>query len=149
MEDAFRLEPMGASGERRRVLGGSLLIRSVQPSDAGFYVCSANNTAGSASLEVQLRVLAQLSVHILPAALLIDAGQPAELVCSASGLPVPEIFWLKDGQRLRGQFATDPRLKINSVQREDQGMYQCVARSETDSAHAIAELRLGGKFNIT
>jgi hypothetical protein len=37
------------------------------------------------------------------------------------------------------------RLTIESVQREDQGMYQCVVSSDGDSVQAMAELRLGGK----
>ena len=37
------------------------------------------------------------------------------------------------------------RMVINAVQREDQGMYQCIASSEGENVQATAELRLGGK----
>jgi uncharacterized protein YodC (DUF2158 family) len=40
------------------------------------------------------------------------------------------------------------RLIIPSVQREDQGMYQCIASSDGESVQATAELRLGGKYQI-
>lgn len=66
-----------------------------------------------------------------------------------------QIIWLKDGQRVirpdegsqhDGRDAgAAARLTIESVQREDQGMYQCVASSNGDSVQATAELRLGGK----
>lgn len=66
-----------------------------------------------------------------------------------------QIIWLKDGQRIirpdEGSQHDDRdtsaagRLTIESVQREDQGMYQCVASGDGDSVQATAELRLGGK----
>ena len=57
-----------------------------------------------------------------------------------------QITWLKDGQRLeRTSEINAQKLHIPSVQREDQGMYQCVVSAEDETAHATAELRLGGK----
>ncbi|KAJ9583114.1 hypothetical protein L9F63_022540, partial [Diploptera punctata] len=68
------------------------------------------------------------------------------------------VIWLKDGQRvIRGEEGSDisshddeaanvpagARLVIQSVQREDQGMYQCIATSEGENVQATAELRLG------
>ena len=38
-------------------------------------------------------------------------------------------------------------LKINSVKKEDRGMYQCFIRNDQESAQATAELRLGGRFD--
>ena len=35
-----------------------------------------------------------------------------------------------------------------AVQREDQGIYQCVASNDGDSVQAVAELRLGGKYRL-
>ncbi|XP_071438868.1 cell adhesion molecule Dscam2-like isoform X2 [Hetaerina americana] len=150
LEGIFRQETV-TENERRFLLGGSLVLRNVQAEDAGFYVCSANNSGGSASLEVQLRVLAPVGVHLQPSSLLVDSGQSAEFICVATGLPPPETWWLKDGQRIRlggdGTSATvtgnGERIVVTSAQREDQGMYQCVAQSENDMAQSTAELRLG------
>ncbi|XP_046406550.1 Down syndrome cell adhesion molecule-like protein Dscam2 isoform X2 [Ischnura elegans] len=148
MEGIFRLETV-TENERRFLLGGSLVLRNVQAEDAGFYVCSANNSAGSASLEVQLRVVAPVGVHVQPSSLLVDSGQSAEFVCVATGLPPPDTWWLKDGQRVRFDTTSatvtgnGERIVVASAQREDQGMYQCVAQSENDMAQSTAELRLG------
>lgn len=58
-----------------------------------------------------------------------------------------QITWLKDGQRVeRGSDAKCEILHVPVVQREDQGMYQCVVSAEGETAHAVAELRLGGKL---
>jgi hypothetical protein len=40
------------------------------------------------------------------------------------------------------------RLTIPAVQREDQGMYQCIASSDGETVQATAELRLGGKYQM-
>jgi hypothetical protein len=37
---------------------------------------------------------------------------------------------------------------VAAVQREDQGIYQCVASNDGDSVQAVAELRLGGKYRL-
>jgi len=69
------MEPLHAS------LGGSLFLRSVQPADEGVYMCVANSSAGTVSQEVTVRVVPELSAHIVPASLHVDSGSPAEFLC--------------------------------------------------------------------
>ena len=61
----------------------------------------------------------------------------------------PTITWLKDGQRYLGNGrilnnADSIQLHIASVQREDQGMYQCLAFNDDDSAQTSLQLKIGG-----
>jgi len=69
------MEPLHTS------LGGSLFLRSVQPADAGVYMCVANSSAGTVSQDVTVRVVPELSAHIVPASLHVDSGSPAEFLC--------------------------------------------------------------------
>lgn len=69
-------------GPRLSVRDGTLLIGKVRESDAGQYYCTANNTEGTERLEVQLDVVAPLTVHVQPMHQTIDLGKPTELVSS-------------------------------------------------------------------
>lgn len=73
----------------------------------------------------------------------MDFGRPATLTCNYEGNPVKTISWLKDGKKLSSH---DGRvLRIDSVRKEDKGMYQCFVRNEQESAQGSAELKLGGR----
>lgn len=73
----------------------------------------------------------------------VDFGRPAVLTCNFEGNPVKTVSWLKDGKPIS---ANDGRnLKIESVRKDDKGMYQCFVRNEQESAQASAEVKLGGR----
>ena len=92
---------------------------------------------------------APLVAFIQPSYQQIDVGKGANLTCTPSGYPITSIEWLKDGSRLlsngRVRLITPEILKIDSVQREDRGIYQCFVKNKVASAQASAELKLGGK----
>ncbi|KAI4460603.1 basigin related [Holotrichia oblita] len=73
-----------------------------------------------------------------------EAGQTLVLPCDAQSNPVPKFSWLKDGRPLDHSEAI---LRIESVRKEDKGMYQCFIRNDQESAEASAELKLGGRFD--
>ncbi|KAK3930875.1 Down syndrome cell adhesion molecule-like protein Dscam2 [Frankliniella fusca] len=87
----------------------------------------------------------------------VDVGARAELRCSVTGGSqvaaggqgqaqgaAPARAWYKDGQPLAGPLASRQTLVLENVQREDAGMYQCVARADNDdSAQAAVQLLLG------
>lgn len=78
-----REEPIEDSPGRYVVRDGSLIIHSVQESDAGSYMCTASNSEGSESMEVRLTVSAPLSVHVQPSIQTVDLGKAAHLVIDA------------------------------------------------------------------
>lgn len=51
---------------------------------------------------------------------------------------------MKDGKAIGH---SEPVLRIESVKKEDKGMYQCFVRNDQESAEASAELKLGGRFD--
>ena len=74
----------------------------------------------------------------------MDYGRSATFKCSYQGNPIKEVVWFKNGVNIGH---SENVLRIDSVRREDKGMYQCFVRNDQESAQATAELRLGGRFD--
>ncbi|XP_073976320.1 Down syndrome cell adhesion molecule 2 isoform X11 [Rhodnius prolixus] len=132
------------AGPRTRVLGPVLAVEAVSEEDAGVYRCIATNPAGEATAEIRLNVLTQLIVEITPHVSTVKMGATAEFRCTvAHGSGAHLITWYKDGRVMPGR-SNGELLVLNGITREDQGMYQCIARrAEGDTAQASAELQLG------
>ncbi|KAG8228363.1 hypothetical protein J437_LFUL006814 [Ladona fulva] len=124
--------------ERRYPLGPLLVILRARPADSGRYLCSATNSGGGERVEVSLMVSAPLSARVSPARQAAAVGRAAEFTCTASGHPVNVITWAKDGQPLREgpriHIVSRGRIRLESVQREDEGIYQCFVKNEHDMA---------------
>lgn len=72
-------------------------------------------------------VLAPLSVEVEPKQQVVDYGRLATFKCNHKGNPVKSISWLKNGVDIGHN---DPVLRINSVKKDDRGMYQCFIRND-------------------
>lgn len=100
-------------------------------------------------MSVLLMFSAPLSVKIEPQQVSLDVGKSTTLSCVASGYPISSVTWTKDGEPLiendRVRLLTQYIVRIESIQREDKGMYQCFAKNNEEVAQGIAELKLGGK----
>ncbi|XP_059621855.1 cell adhesion molecule Dscam2 [Phlebotomus argentipes] len=130
--------------ERVKQVSGTLIIKDAVVEDSGKYLCVVNNSVGGESVETVLTVTAPLSAKIDPASQTIDFGRPAVFTCHFSGNPIKTISWMKDGKSIGH---SDAILRIESVKKEDKGMYQCFIRNDQESAEASAELKLGGRFD--
>ncbi|GFY46752.1 down syndrome cell adhesion molecule-like protein Dscam2 [Trichonephila inaurata madagascariensis] len=77
----------------------------------------------------------------------IHVGRPWVINCSVSGHPIHGVHWRKDVDvlSLDGRVSQISRdvIRIDPVQREDRGMYQCIAYNDQDTAQAAVELTLG------
>lgn len=62
-------------------------------------------------------------------------------------MPQAQIWWLKDGQPLRSgsrvRLLNKDHIRITSVSKDDQGMFQCFVKNDVDVAEGIAEVSLG------
>ncbi|XP_018361981.1 PREDICTED: Down syndrome cell adhesion molecule-like protein Dscam2 [Trachymyrmex cornetzi] len=142
IEGTLRRQPVPLN-ERVRQVSGTLIIREARVEDSGKYLCIVNNSVGGESVETVLTVTAPLTAEIEPSTQTIDFGRPATFTCTVQGNPIKTISWLKDGKPLGLE---DRVLRIESVKKEDKGMYQCFVRNDQESAQATAELKLGGRF---
>ncbi|KAG8003177.1 Hemicentin-1, partial [Nibea albiflora] len=127
--------PIKASSSLRVLSGGrSLRLMHAAVEDAGRYTCIVSNNAGEERKNFDLDILVPPSI--------VDEGTVVDtkvkekhnitLTCEASGNPVPDIKWLKDGQLLvpdrRHQVLSHGRfLQISGAQVADTGRYSCLA----------------------
>ncbi|GBN03161.1 hypothetical protein AVEN_78174-1 [Araneus ventricosus] len=92
---------------------------------------------------------APLSTSMSPVVQKIHVGRPWVINCSVSGHPIHGVHWRKDVDvlSLDGRVSQISRdvIRIDPVQREDRGMYQCIAYNDQDTAQSAVELTLGGK----
>ncbi|CRK99030.1 CLUMA_CG011985, isoform A [Clunio marinus] len=132
---------------RYKMKESRLIIQSIEMSDNTIFYCTATNDQGSETLEIQLKVVAPLQVHIQPIRQTVDVGKTADLKCMISGTPQSQIWWLKDGQPLRTgsrvRLLNKDNIRITSVSKDDQGMFQCFVKNDVDIAQGIAEVSLG------
>ncbi|CAH0581348.1 unnamed protein product [Chrysodeixis includens] len=142
IEGTTRKQPVTLD-DRVKQVSGTLIIKEAKVEDSGKYLCVVNNSVGGESVETVLTVTAPLKATVEPATQTVDFGRPAVFTCRYEGNPVKTITWLKDGKDMKHHDAT---LRIESVKKEDKGMYQCFIRNDQESAGASAELKLGGRF---
>uniref|UniRef100_G3SPQ7 Basement membrane-specific heparan sulfate proteoglycan core protein n=1 Tax=Loxodonta africana TaxID=9785 RepID=G3SPQ7_LOXAF len=126
-----------------------LQISSAKPSDAGTYVCLAQNALGMAQKQVEVIVdmgtvaPGAPKVQVEEVELTVEAGHTATLRCSATGSPTPTIHWSK----LRSPLPWQHRLEGNTliiprVAQQDSGQYICNATSPAGHAEATIVLHV-------
>ncbi|XP_048773272.2 uncharacterized protein LOC125678683 isoform X5 [Ostrea edulis] len=117
---------------------GSLLVKSVQHSDAGAYSCMPVSSIGNGPSSPLMQVIVQDPPRFIfrpePQYLRIP-GQDVTMICGATGKPTPRIQWrkvtgvlkLSNGGRVK---LNGGNLTITSLRKEDHGRYECQAENE-------------------
>ncbi|XP_075802672.1 basement membrane-specific heparan sulfate proteoglycan core protein isoform X4 [Microtus pennsylvanicus] len=126
-----------------------LKISSAKPSDAGTYVCLAQNALGTAQKQVEVIVDTGTvdpgapQVQVEEAELTLEAGHTATLHCSATGNPPPTIHWSKLRSPLPWQHRVEGNtLVIPRVAQQDSGQYICNATNTAGHAEATVVLHV-------
>ena len=76
--------------------------------------------------------------------------------CPASGIPTPEIMWLRNGEQLKSRMypniqvlASGRQLRINNAQVPDTAQYRCLVTNKAGEAHLDLDLEVHGKKTVT
>ncbi|XP_042333788.1 LOW QUALITY PROTEIN: basement membrane-specific heparan sulfate proteoglycan core protein [Sceloporus undulatus] len=114
--------------------------------DAGTYVCMAQNSLGTAEVQVEVSVEASHGrpgvpeIHAHPTQTVV-AGETARLHCSATGQPTPTIHWSKLRAPLPWQHQiVNDTLVIPRVAQQDSGQYICNATNSAGFTEAFIML---------
>ncbi|KAM6110387.1 LOW QUALITY PROTEIN: hemicentin-2 [Pterocles gutturalis] len=148
--------PLPLASDRYSILpSGSLRLAKPQVTDTGLYTCTATNAVGSASLSYSLRVQ-------VPPKLLIGDGEShltavandsLRIRCRATGIPAPQIQWLKDGHPLGKRDSVvvskdGGTLLITRVELVHEGLYVCQGSSQAGVAQAEVQVSVQVPPNI-
>ncbi|RZF42786.1 hypothetical protein LSTR_LSTR015510, partial [Laodelphax striatellus] len=141
-----------------------LQIKEVTPEDAGLYRVTLENDYGSVEATARLEVIAHKGtktkgVRAWSASrasptfgrrLVGSAARVADtftLACDVQASPSPNITWYRDNEAVVKSDRVQPlwdgrtaRLKLKCLEREDAGVYTCVAENELGTSRCSAEL---------
>ncbi|XP_054712315.1 LOW QUALITY PROTEIN: cell adhesion molecule Dscam2-like [Uloborus diversus] len=123
------------------LVNGSLNFRSVEASDAGFYLCEANNGVGAG-----LSTVVRLSVHSAPqfhskyTTMTSRRGERTVMECKVYGDMPVSFSWKKNGVLLdpltETRYAQElpqggqTRLVIEKVEKKDSALYTCTGTND-------------------
>ncbi|KAG8440765.1 hypothetical protein GDO86_006487 [Hymenochirus boettgeri] len=131
------------TGEALSILpNGSLFIsQNGKDNTDGRYICTTQDSFGSLMGRTgTLRLASFPSFHQQPESQSVMMNALARFECGVSGLPPPQITWQKN----QDPIPTEPRfftlpsgvLQISVVQKDDEGLYRCVATNELRTSYS-------------
>ncbi|XP_044180632.1 neurotrimin-like isoform X2 [Acropora millepora] len=126
--------------------GERLVIVNASRSDAGDYLCTAENGIGNVQASAEINVNVFFSA-VSPTITAISLNQTVNetgdvtLSCQAKGIPSPIITWLKADDE-RKNLSSSSELSLKNISRDQDGLYLCTANNR--AGKAIASGRCDG-----
>ena len=132
-----------------KVEGNTVTVTSARVEDRGMYLCTAENTAGTARASTILEVEPREApaIEIYPAASqTISTGGSVLYQCRANqGLPSPAISWSRrDGRPMSSnvEILSGGVIRMTRVNGEEEGEYVCSAENVVGRVEAVASLTI-------
>ncbi|KAM3729106.1 Hemicentin-1 [Dirofilaria immitis] len=126
--------------------GSTLLLRKGRSQDEGQYSCVATNSAGNASLNVNVQLIRK--PHIEKNDILeytATTGEVLEIPCHTTGKPQPKVIWSVDGKPISSsgqeyEILPDNTLRIYQTSSSHSGKYVCTASNPAGEATISANV---------
>ncbi|CAM9592142.1 unnamed protein product [Lampetra fluviatilis] len=137
-------------GARASADGRRLTVPRAQVADTGRYACVASNEAGDDRREFDVTVMVPPTIRVMgPSERAVVLGKSITLQCVSSGIPTPQVSWLKDGRPVGTTAGANVKvesggrmLQVSGAAREDAGRYTCVATSAAGEAQQAVRLHV-------
>ncbi|XP_067138807.1 cell adhesion molecule Dscam1-like isoform X1 [Centruroides vittatus] len=137
-----------ALDRRIEQVDGTLIVSRAEIFDSGIYICTARNDMGETKFELQLTVRVPLRAAIWPRHQKVSSGTSVSFNCTTTGHPITNMEWMKNQRPVvsnRRITISGNVIHINSVQRENIGIYQCYIYNEEESAQASTYLSIASE----
>ncbi|KAM7437881.1 39S ribosomal protein L41 [Porites harrisoni] len=104
----------------------------IKKTDAGFYTCNANNSAGSVVKQVNVTVNYAATIKVVNTSTSKSwIGQRVSLQCVADGVPLPTITWKKaDASFVKSLIAREVTVEVLLKHDKYFGNYTCEAKND-------------------
>ncbi|XP_063308322.1 neurofascin isoform X9 [Pelobates fuscus] len=142
-------EPIVVPNPNFEVAGDTIIFREVQSGNSAVFQCNASNDHGYVLANAFISILDVPSRTLGPRNQLIRVIEynRTQLDCPFFGSPIPTLRWFKNGQgsNLDGgnyRVHENGTLEINTVRKEDQGKYTCVATNILGKADNTVRLEV-------
>uniref|UniRef100_A0A8C9UE41 Hemicentin 1 n=1 Tax=Serinus canaria TaxID=9135 RepID=A0A8C9UE41_SERCA len=117
------------------------------PSLSGTYTCIASNPEGKAqkTYVLSIQVPPSIAGSEMPSEVSVLLGESVQLLCNATGVPTPDVQWLKDGKTVANQIVyllDGSTLNISRALTSDTGKYTCVATNPAGEEDRIFNLNV-------
>ncbi|KAJ8666823.1 hypothetical protein QAD02_008485, partial [Eretmocerus hayati] len=137
--------PLGRSTDDSN---GFLIIREVQVSDSGNYICRVTDGVHVQKERVTLNVgdsMAEPVINISPPYLKVVEGEPVEFRCEVSGPTQALIEWIRpDGRMGPNVVLSNGILRIASASPSDAAEYRCIVRTHSGVTEKSTQLHVRG-----
>ncbi|NWV42606.1 HMCN1 protein, partial [Grantiella picta] len=138
--------------------GSKLQIARSQLLDSGTYMCIASNPEGKAqkTYVLSIQVPPSIAGSEMPSEVSVLLGESVQLLCNTSGVPTPDVQWLKDGKTVARTLSKltvlcdascrvtpdGSTLNISRALTLDTGKYTCVATNPAGEEDRIFNLNV-------
>ncbi|XP_022256612.1 Down syndrome cell adhesion molecule-like protein Dscam2 [Limulus polyphemus] len=150
-------QPLSANPRINIIDKGNLNIHSVQRADKGMYQCmvTSGEIASQDSAELVLREQHPI-FHSTFETSVVQPSSTISLKCSASGIPLPQITWTRDGAVVPEVYLTrigdyvsnkntvNSYVNISAISGSDGGVYTCTAENIVGKVAYSARLDVYG-----
>lgn len=133
--------PGDVNNNRTHTWSYGLQIDDIQSQDSGIYNCFLDNGIRPA-LEHSIKLEVQEMPVIIrtPTSNLTNEGERMRLDCAAIGIPLPDIYWLINGENsiydAEAELLLNGSLILHSVEKRHAGYVQCFARNSVGERSA-------------
>uniref|UniRef100_A0A8C2KPW4 Neurofascin n=1 Tax=Cyprinus carpio TaxID=7962 RepID=A0A8C2KPW4_CYPCA len=131
-------EEMSMTGKKLENFNKTLRVKNVSMDDGGDYICTASNRMGSLDHVITVRVKCRILHYfiIIPESLVLSRDDGGSIVCSADGIPRPQIQWLVNGEPISdapkspGRLVSGDTLTFRAVVPDSAAVFQCNASNQ-------------------